>query len=265
MKDEGRPALPAPYEPPWRRLGADLQAVAAGAGLKLRELARLNREGALPRPEFWPLPLAPWFWPLLLALVLAVPLALAWGGAAWLRSPRAAVPGVAASGVAVPALPGPALPGAGRSVPFRSGPFLRPGAEGSVPPGVAGEEAPGAEGDSQPVEESSTQLGADGPALPPAPTTPPPLLTELLGPEPPAWVLALEEEPAAGLVRLRLAEGFGRLPEARRRSLAEGWLLRAQELGYGQLELVGEGGGLLARPARVGSGMILLDPPASPP
>jgi hypothetical protein len=90
-------------------------------------------------------------------------------------------------------------------------------------------------------------------------------LAELVGAEPPAWVLALEQRPAEGLLRLRLAGGYGALPLAERRSLAERWLERARELGYELLELVDQGGHLLARPARVGSGMILLDAVSTPP
>jgi hypothetical protein len=92
-------------------------------------------------------------------------------------------------------------------------------------------------------------------------------LAELVGADPPAWVLALEQRPAEGLLRLRLrlAGGFGALPLAERRSLVERWLERARELGYERLELVDPAGRLLARPARVGSGMILLDADSTPP
>jgi hypothetical protein len=65
--------------------------------------------------------------------------------------------------------------------------------------------------------------------------------------------------------RLRLAGAYGALPLAERRSLAERWLERARELGYERLELVDQAGRLLARPARVGSGMILLDAVSTPP
>jgi hypothetical protein len=84
-------------------------------------------------------------------------------------------------------------------------------------------------------------------------------LAELVGADPPAWVLALEQRPAEGLLRLRLAGAYGTLPFAERRTLVERWLERARELGYERLELVDPAGRLLGRPARVGSGMILLD------
>jgi hypothetical protein len=90
-------------------------------------------------------------------------------------------------------------------------------------------------------------------------------LAELVGVDPPAWVLELEERPDEGLLRLGLAGGYGALPLAERRSLAEQWLTRARELGYERLELVDPAGRTLGRPARVGSGMILLDALSTPP
>jgi hypothetical protein len=51
------------------------------------------------------------------------------------------------------------------------------------------------------------------------------------------------------------------LEEAERRSLVERWWERCQALGYERLELLDRGDRLLARTARVGSGMILLDSP----
>jgi hypothetical protein len=78
-------------------------------------------------------------------------------------------------------------------------------------------------------------------------------------------MMELQDRPAEGLLRLRLAGGYGELPLAERRSLAEQWLERSRELGYERFELVDRQGRLLARPARVGSGMILLDALSSPP
>jgi len=118
-------------------------------------------------------------------------------------------------------------------------------------------------GDSYPLG-SGDGLGAGSAADPAAVPAASPL-AELVGADPPAWVLALEQRPAEGLLRLRLAGGFGALPLAERRSLAERWLERARELGYERLELVEPAGRLLARPARVGSGMILLDADSTPP
>ncbi len=282
--EEGRSGLPAPYEPPWRRLAADLGAVAASLRLKLRELGRLNQEGRLPRPAFWPAQLAPLFWPLVLALALAllvaasVGLAGGWGARgpagsadpAGARQPQGMAAREGGSGAA-------SQGGSDPSALASSAPAPRPGVEG------LGATESGAAEPSSPFEAPGAGAGAAGPppeALEAAPAAPPlaeespqespqerlqARLQELLGPELPPWVLGLEENPAASLLQLRLGPEFGQLPEARRRSLAEQWLAQVQGLGFERLELLEPGGALLARPARVGSGMILLDSPATEP
>jgi hypothetical protein len=86
------------------------------------------------------------------------------------------------------------------------------------------------------------------------------LLQRLLGDgSPPAWVIGVEARAAEGLLRLCLDGGFAALPLPERQRLADRWLTRGQELGYERLELVDGGHRPLARTARVGSGMILLD------
>ena len=64
--------LPAPYVSPWKELARNLQALWADLGLRIRELWRRNSEGDLSVPGFWPADLAPLFWPVLLALSLAL-------------------------------------------------------------------------------------------------------------------------------------------------------------------------------------------------
>ena len=140
--------------------------------------------------------------------------------------------------------------------------MVQPGADPAPDP-TAGAPSRTVAGDSYPLG-SGDGLGAGSAADPAAVPAASPL-AELVGADPPAWVLALEQRPAEGLLRLRLAGGFGALPLADRRSLAERWLERARELGYERLELVEPAGRLLARPARVGSGMILLDADSTPP
>ena len=81
---------PAPYEEPWGRLAFDLRAALASTGLRLRELARRNRQGELSVPGFWPPSLAWLFWPLLLALFMALVTAV--GPALVRRSESAAAP-----------------------------------------------------------------------------------------------------------------------------------------------------------------------------
>lgn len=338
-REEPSSPLPAPYEDPWRRLATDLAAVVATARLKAQEIWRLNGEGTLVTPAFWPRGLAALFWPLLLALclLLLVGLALRLPGGppadpAAERTPAAApqAPGqgtgswppgspgasqapdplqadqlqgdVAAapppSTLVIPEDTGPAggpaaaarpVDPAGRSTglptpwPWRQGrggdaaegasggPDTLDGGAGPEADPVAGAPSRTVAGDSSPLgsgdgpgagsaADSAAGGAADSAAVPAASP-----LAELVGADPPAWVLALEQRPAEGLLRLRLAGGFGALPLAERRSLAERWLERARELGYERLELVEPAGRLLARPARVGSGMILLDADSTPP
>ena len=78
--------LPAPYAPPWKRLGEDGVALLAWLGLKLRELWRRNREGTLPLPGFWPRRWPRLFWPL---VVVALLLGGGLVGRAWLSRPVA--------------------------------------------------------------------------------------------------------------------------------------------------------------------------------
>lgn len=73
--------LPAPYAPPWKRLGEDGVALLAWLGLKLRELWRRNGEGSLPVPRFWPRRWPRLFWPLVVAAVLLAALGV---GKAWM-------------------------------------------------------------------------------------------------------------------------------------------------------------------------------------
>jgi len=345
-REEPPSPLPAPYEDPWRRLATDLAAVFATARLKAQELWRLNGEGTLATPAFWPRGLAALFWPLLLALclLLLVGLALRLPGG---RGGPPADPAAERTPAAAPQAPGqgtgswpPGIPGTSQApdplqanqlqgdvaappppstlvIPADTGlaegptaaarPVDRGGRSTGLPTpwpwrqGRGGDAAEGATGGpdtldggagheadpvagapSRTVGGPSSPLGSgDGPgagsaadsaadgaagsAADPAAVPAASPLAELVGADPPAWVLALEQRPAEGLLRLRLAGGFGALPLAERRSLAERWLERARELGYERLELVEPAGRLLARPARVGSGMILLDADSTPP
>ena len=89
--------LPAPYVSPWLEFSRNLQAVIADLQLRAQELWRRNVEGDLSVPGFWPRSLASIFWPVVLAFVVAVPLA----GLRWWQSahptPAEPVPAVVAS------------------------------------------------------------------------------------------------------------------------------------------------------------------------
>lgn len=154
--------LPAPYAPPWKRLGEDLVATAAWLGLKARELWRRNGEGTLPLPGFWPRRWPRLFWPLVVVLALGAALALGrvgLGGGAGAGSGRdrgevgAEVPlgrRKASSGVGA-AGPGMVRSGASGSEPLTPEASI-PGAltpETSLPevsiPGAAGSQASGSD------------------------------------------------------------------------------------------------------------------------
>jgi hypothetical protein len=76
---------------------------------------------------------------------------------------------------------------------------------------------------------------------------------------------AAQPDPTAALLRLRLSERGDALSDQALLERAARWQQRALEAGYERLELVAAAGGLRARQALVGSGMILLAPAASPP
>jgi hypothetical protein len=223
--------LPAPYASPWGQLSHALRAVLASLRLKLRELWRRNGEGDLSVPGFWPQGLAPLFWPLVLAALLALALALA--GQVWRGlSHRAVRTPAAEPASAVPAL-------APKQSPPSAAPALEP------PPPVAAQEP-------MPMPEPE----------PPPPLELDPLLALLAQDDPDHLITSAHPEPAEGRLVLTMAPAYTGLGEANRRRWAEHWQQRALALGYERLELVDGRQRLLARAALVGSGMILLDPGA---
>lgn len=227
--------LPAPYANPWGRLAQALRAVLASLRLKLRELWRRNGEGDLSVPGFWPQGLAPLFWPLVLAALLALLLALA--GQLWRGLTHRATPagGAAASLVA----PAPSTSASAPAAPVPVAPPTLPTAAPTpIPAAVAEPESPPA-------------LELD------------PLLTLLAEDDPDHLISSAHPEPAESRLVLTMAPTYAGLATASRGRWAERWQQRARELGYERLELVDGQGRLLARGALVGSGMILLDPGTS--
>ena len=85
------------------------------------------------------------------------------------------------------------------------------------------------------------------------------LLAEFAQQDPGQLIVVAQADPETAMVRLQLAEGYGRLSQRRRQAQVERWWQRSLELGYEQLQLRDGLGRMLARQARVGSGMILLD------
>lgn len=216
---------PAPYEEPWGRLAFDLQAALASTGLRLRELARRNRQGELSVPGFWPPSLAWLFWPLLLALFMALVLALvtAVGPALVRRSDSAGAPAQELV-LAHPA----------QSQPVQQ----QPAQQQPVPPAPS-------------PPEQAPPLAID------------PLLALLAEDDPRGCIASARPYPGQGRLELELAPTFLALAGPLRQQQADQWLERSRELGYERLRLLDGSGALLAQAARVGSGMVLLGP-ASP-
>ena len=220
---------PAPYEEPWGRLAFDLRAALASTGLRLRELARRNRQGELSVPGFWPPSLAWLFWPLLLALFMALVLALvtAVGPALVRRSDSAGAP-VQELVLAQPAQSRPA-----QQQLVQQRPDKQP-----VPPAPS-------------PPEQAPPLAID------------PLLALLAEDDPRGCIASARPYPGQGRLELELAPTFLALAGPLRQQQADQWLERSRELGYERLRLLDGSGALLAQAARVGSGMVLLGP-ASP-
>ena len=224
------PNLPAPYVSPWREFACNLRSMAADLRLRLQEVWRRNREGDLSVPGFWPQGLAPWFWPLLLVLLLGLVLLL---------------PGRFTLSLAGNPPPDP------RAVPSSEIPSAPPSL--TAPPSPPSLTAPPV----APPAESVTEKPPVVPSLDP-------LLELLLGPDAPSQLLvsARPDGQALQLV-LELSDRWSAVPLAMRKQLAEDWQQRSNELGYEQLRLVDAEDRLLGRSARVGVGMILYDIPAS--
>ena len=206
----------------------DLRAALASTVLKLRELVRRNREGDLSVPGFWPQGLAAFFWPVLLALGLAV---LAWSLTLLIKTfaPTPTNFDIADSSAVQPVVEQVFEQVAPRSVgPAPSSP------EPPEPPELA-EPAPVA------------RLELD------------PLLALLSNDDPDGCIASARPHPEQGLLDLELVSSWAGLPLQRRQQQADLWLQRSRELGYERLRLLAPGGNLLAQAARVGSGMVLLE------
>ena len=249
--------LPQSYENPWGLLGRDLRAVTADLGLQLRALWRRNRQGDFSVPGFWPGSLQPLFWPLLLAFLLTLLLALPW--ITWKVLPR--VPGPMQPTIAEKG--GERVSGSERLLP-RS-----PAAEDPFPPLAPLTAPPAADATAQRPELEVAVRESPGGALPASvapeqamapPLALDPLLQMLADADPQHLILSAHPEPGLSLLRLTLAPAYADLPAANRHQWADRWCERARELGYERFELSDDQQRLLGRQALVGSGMILLDP-----
>jgi hypothetical protein len=217
----------------------DLRAALASTVLKLRELVRRNREGDLSVPGFWPQGLAAFFWPVLLALGLAV-LACLLTLLIKTFAPTPTTFDIADSSAVQPVVeqvaPRSDLPLAQA---------LGQPAARSVGPAPSSPEPPEPPELAEPAP--ATRLELD------------PLLALLSNDDPDGCIASARPHPEQGLLDLELVSPWAGLPLQRRQQQADLWLQRSRELGYERLRLVAPGGNLLAQVARVGSGMVLLE------
>lgn len=220
--------LPEPYRSPWGRLGEDLKAVVADGRLSLQRLWRLNREGALPFPAFWPLPLASWFWPLLLVLV---PAAVIGAVLAWV--PRTAQPDGPVSRQP---------PVAGYPAPVESVAEPESLVESILPvrPEVIETPSPSA---------AATEL-APAPPLPDERCLEPFDAETLVLPDPRGLIIQACITAPTPILVLQLSAS----PEP---AEADSWLAAAGAGGYEWIDLRSDNGALLGRQALIGEGMIL--------
>ena len=229
--------LPAPYVSPWLEFARNLQALLADLQLRAQELWRRNGEGDLSVPGFWPRNLASIFWPVVLVLVVAVPLAsLRWWQSAHPTLPEP-VPGVVARDGFVPdgVLPETVVP-----EPLLPEPLITPQPQPALEP--------------EPM-----LLDFEDPPLPELDLNP--LLDLFLDGSAPEGLLAsATPQPAQNRLVLQVSDAWNNLGPLVRTSIAEDWQQRSRDLGYSSLQLVDGQQTLLGRSARVGSGMILFEP-----
>ena len=274
--------LPAPYQDPFSRLGEDLRAVVASLRLRFQELWRRNWQGDLTRPGFWPRDLAPLYWPLLLSCGLILITLLPWQLARLLPQRPSPPPQASSStadsiesGYAKSTYLEPGFPEAGAEATSGAGSkaasrddseavssgsssvvMLSPEATAAKAEGEASRspEAAAAAADAEAEAEAADAATTAAAAAAEAEKQ---LLAGFAQQDPDQLIAAAQAD--GGLLRLQMAEGYGRLSRQRRQAQAERWWQRSLELGYEQLQLRDGLGRLLARQARVGSGMILLD------
>jgi len=249
-------SLPAPYQSPWQALRQDLPAAAADLRLRFQELWRRNREGDLSTPGFWPQDLAPLFWPVVLVVLLLV-LAL---GVVQLRSALNV-----ADDDPVPAVERLRTTPLPEARPLMSEPEILKGAaqtpQSSSQPSA--EETPNQVVQSEP-------LSLEPPKPEPMVLQVDPLLNLLEQVDsdraaPAGLLLSARPVPAENAAVLVVDSGlWSDMPEAVRLERSESWWQILQDQGYDAVTLEDVDQHLLARPARVGGGMIMFDPLPSP-
>ena len=223
--------LPAPYVSPWSEFARNLRALLADLQLRAQELWRRNREGDLSVPGFWPRNLASIFWPLVVVLLVAVPVA----GLRWWQSAHPPVAEAKPAAVAIDQrVPVAVLPEA-----VFPEPLITPQPEPALAP-------------------EPTLFDVEDLPLPLLDLNP---LMDLFldGSAPEGLLASATPQPAQNRLVLQVTEAWISLVPSARTSISEDWQRRSLDLGYSSLQLVDGEENLLARSARIGSGMIVFD------
>lgn len=285
QSSDNESALPAPYNSPWKALGQDLRAVSADLRLRSQELWRRNREGDLSVPAFWPESLASLFWPALLGFILTL---LVLGGIQLREILRDQSPPSPPEVERVRTTPFPEA----RPLPIPTNLETDLDNEGMV--GAPTDTNPSSSTSSSstntsgPEALSTTEQDPDLSNLELEPPTAEPTsdllrfdpLLELLAEESSsdsstaggsagssasnqgsALIVSAQPQPERNAVTLVIdAEAWRQRSPEQRQQLAEAWWTRLEDQGYADLRLVNDQQDLLARPARIGGGMIVFDP-----
>ena len=228
--------LPAPYVSPWSEFARNLRALLADLQLRAQELWRRNCEGDLSVPGFWPRNLASIFWPVVLVFLVALPVA-------GLRGWQSAHPPVAESKPAAVAfdqrVPDAVLPETVVQEPLLPEPLITPQPQPALAP-------------------EPTLFDVEDPPLPVLDLNP---LMDLFldGSAPEGLLASATPQPTQNRLVLQVTEAWSSLAPSARTSISEDWQRRSLNLGYSSLQLVDGQEKLLARSARVGSGMIMFD------
>ena len=257
--------LPAPYNSPWKALSQDLKAVSADVRLRSQEIWRRNREGDLSVPAFWPKQWAALFWPALLGFSLAV---LILGGIQLRQALQGQSP---PSPPEVERVRTTAFPEA-RPLPITTSVEADLNNQGLA-------EAPTEQNSSRPKESEKLIAAEEAPTPVSEDHEPPsaetesgelrvnPLLDLLVeegntqNSQGSALIVSAQPQPERNAVILQIdAAAWLQHSQDQRQQLADTWWNRLEEQGYADLRLVNAHQELLARPARIGGGMIVFNP-----
>ncbi len=247
--------LPAPYQSPWGALREDVPAAAADLRLRFQELWRRNREGDLSTPGFWPADLAPLFWPVVLALIVVTfTLGLIQLKTVFQEANNTSVEGIETIRTTPP--PEMRSENADSDLEVQSAPLSLPPLSQEPDPPLPNTESALVEPEPLPTERALQPMRQVDPLLS--------LLAQADadGTVPDGLLLSASPLPDRNAAVLVLDMSlWDALAASSRRTSAELWWHMLEDQGYDDITMEDVDHNLLARPARVGGGMIMFDPP----